>query len=307
LGDGILLLPFLATRRKFLQASAAAAATGVLAIAADATIFEPNRPKLVRIEVTLARLPKTWDGLRVVQLSDFHYDERFSVAPLRKAIDVVNGLQPDLVVLTGDFVTVPLLSHHFRDEKRAADAAEPCAHLLSQLRARFGTLAILGNHDADSDPHRITEILQARDIQVLRNRSIPFEQGGTRFWLAGVDDVLVGEPDLDMALRQVPKNETVILLVHEPDFADTVARRPVDLQLSGHSHGGQVRVPLLGAAYLPPLARKYPWGLRRIGPLTLYTNAGIGTIRVPVRLNCPPEITLITLRAAVGRHGRPER
>lgn len=253
----------------------------------------------------LARLPEDWDGLRVAQLSDFHYDQHFSVMPLRRAIDMVNRLHPDLVVLTGDFVTVPLLSHYL--QKRAADAAEPCARLLSRLYARFGMLAILGNHDAGSDSNRIIAILHAQNIPVLRNRSISLEQGGTRLWLAGVDDALKGQLDLDLALRQVPQNETVILLAHEPDIADTVARKPVDLQLSGHSHGGQVRFPLLGAPYLPPLGRKYPWGLRRIGPLTLYTNAGIGTIRMPLRFNCPPEITLITLRAAAGRGTKPAR
>ena len=154
-------------RRWFLQTSALAA--GAFALAADATIFEPNHPKVVQVDVPLARLPEAWDGLRVVQLSDFHYDEHFSVTPLRRAIDLVNRLRPDLVVLTGDFVTVPLLAHSSQDEKRAADAAEPCALLLSRLNARFGTLAILGNHDADSDPHRIIDILHAQNISVLQN------------------------------------------------------------------------------------------------------------------------------------------
>lgn len=102
---------------------------------------------------------------------------------------------------------------------------------------------------------------------------------------------------MDATLKSVPREEAVVLLSHEPDYADEVARYPVDLQLSGHSHGGQVRLPLLGAPWLPEGAQKYPWGLRKVGNLTLYTNAGLGTIRVPVRLNCPPEITLFTLRA----------
>jgi len=231
-------------------------------------------------------------------MSDFHYDEHFSVLPLRSAIDIVNPLQPDLVVLTGDFVTVPAFKHYFKNAKKAAEAVEPCAHLLGQLRARLGIFAILGNHDIGTDPHRITDNLQGRGIAVLRNRSISLEQGGQRLWLSGVDDVLERKSDMELALRGVPRDEPVVLLVHEPDCADRVARYPVDFQLSGHSHGGQVRIPLVGALYLPPLARKYPWGLRRIGPLTLYTNAGIGTIGMPVRFNCPPEITLFTLRAA---------
>jgi len=155
---------------------------------------------------------------------------------------------------------------------------------------------ILGNHDAGSDPNRITEALQAKGITVLRNRSIPFEEAGQRLWLAGLDDVLEERSDLDLTLRPVPKSEPVILLAHEPDYANFVSHYPVDLQLSGHSHGGQVRFPLIGAPYLPPLGKKYPRGLHRIRGLTLYTNVGIGTIRLPVRFCCPPEVTLFTLR-----------
>lgn len=290
------------TRRKFLQMGAAAAALSSVAIAGDGLIFEPNRPLLVSIEVPLTRLAESWDGFRIAQLSDFHYDDHFSVVPLRKAIDLVNGLQPDLVVLTGDFVTGAWKSFHRHNTRResriAARAIEPCAQWLTQIRAHSGILAILGNHDAGTDPAHITAVLQSNAIPVLCNRSISLERQGSRLWIAGVDDVLEGKPNLDMALGGIPSAEPVVLLVHEPDWADQVVKYPVDLQISGHSHGGQVRIPLLGAPYLPVLGRKYPWGLRRIGPLTLYTNAGIGTIRMPVRINCPPEVTLFTLRAA---------
>jgi predicted MPP superfamily phosphohydrolase len=134
----------------------------------------------------------------------------------------------------------------------------------------------------------------------LRNRSVAFARAGVRLWFAGTDDVLEGHANLQLTLEGIPPEEPVILLAHEPDFAVHAARFPVDLQLSGHSHGGQIRLPLLGAPVLPPLARRYPWGLHRIGGLTLYTNVGIGTIALPVRFLCPPEITLITLRAAGG-------
>jgi len=132
----------------------------------------------------------------------------------------------------------------------------------------------------------------------LRNRSVPLERNGARLWLAGLGDVLEGKYDLKQALKGIPKPEPVVLLVHEPDFAGYV--KDVDLQLSGHSHGGQIRFPLLGAPVLPVMGRRYPRGLRRIGPLTLYTNVGIGTIWLPMRLNCPPEVTLLTLRATAG-------
>ncbi len=299
-------MSLLPTRRKFLRIGAAGAALGAVALAGDGVIFEPNRPRLISIEVPLARLHESWDGFRIAQLSDFHYDDYFSVVPLRKAIVVVNDLRPELIVLTGDFVTSPLQERRRRSMPElleAAKAIEPCALLLSQLRAKSGVVAILGNHDVGTAPSHIISVLESYGIPVLKNRSLPLERQGNRLWLAGVDDVLDGKPDLGLALKGIPASEPVLLLAHEPDWADYVAKYPIDLQLSGHSHGGQIRIPIIGAPYLPDLARKYPWGLRRIGPLTLYTNTGIGTVRIPVRFNCPPEITLITLRA-VPRLGR---
>ncbi|MGA8491690.1 MAG: metallophosphoesterase [Terriglobales bacterium] len=284
------------TRRRFLQVAAGVAATGALALGEDIVILEPNRPILRAVEVELARLPTAFDGFTIAQLSDFHYDER-SAVPIKAAVEIVNSLHPDLVVLTGDFVTVPPFHRRFHSAKRATEAAEPCADLLSQLRARLAILSVLGNHDVESDPRRITEILDSRGLPVLRNRSIPIEQAGSRIWLSGLDDVWEGDPDIQGTLRRVPNDEPVVLLVHEPDYADKAVRYSIDLQLSGHSHGGQIWLPGIGAPWLPALARKYPRGIYRIGPLTLYTNMGLGTIRLPIRLNCRPEVTLFTLRS----------
>ena len=285
------------SRRKFLQGAAAATAAGVLAIGVDAAVFEPNDPKVVRLEVSINRLPEVFNGLTIVQLSDFHYGELCAI-PIRKAVEIVKKLQPDIVVLTGDFITVPVWSHFLHDKNRAANDAEPCARMLRELKPPMGMFAVLGNHDLNSDPRWITEIIESNGIPVLRNRSVPIEKGSARFWLAGVDDVLDGKPDLDLTLHAVPPAESVILLAHEPDFADQATRYPIDLQLSGHSHGGQIWLPGIGAPWLPPLGREYPRGLRKIDNLSLYTNIGLGTIRLPIRLNCPPEITLLTLHSS---------
>jgi predicted MPP superfamily phosphohydrolase len=274
--------------------------TGAVGLGEDTILLEPNRPIVRSIEVRLARLPAAFEGFTIAQLSDFHYDEYFSATPIKAAVDIANNLHPDLVVLTGDFVTVPLY-RQFHARKRAANAAEPCAALLSALHSRLGTVSVLGNHDVASDAPRIIEILHSHGLPVLRNRSIPIEQGGSRIWLCGLDSIWEGNPDMDHALKGVPAEELVVLLVHEPDFADEAAYYPVDLQLSGHSHGGQIWLPGIGAPWLPTLAKRYPRGLYRIGPLTLYTNVGLGTIRLPIRLNCPPEVTLFTLRPAEGR------
>jgi uncharacterized protein len=288
-------LSFSTSRRKFLKTAAAVAAAGALAVVGDGVIFEANRPKVVSIEIPLLRLGEAWDGFKIAQLSDLHYDDYFSVVPIRRTVDLIQGLQPDLVVVTGDFITSPFVRSRAQ-LIQAARAIEPCAVLLAQMHAPFGILASLGNHDVSTDPAHISAVLQSHGISVLRNRSVPLERDGGRLWFSGVDDVLTGKPDLKQALKGVPATEPVVLLAHEPDFADYVSH--TDLQLSGHSHGGQIRIPLVGAPYLPVMGRKYPQGLRKIGPLTLYTNAGIGTIVVPMRLHCPPEITLITLRRA---------
>jgi hypothetical protein len=217
---------------------------------------------------------------------------------MRAAIEMVNQLTPDLVVLTGDFVTLPMFANHFNGRRRAALDAEPCAQLLSQLRARVGKFSVLGNHDVGANRRIISDILNSHDLPALHNRSIPLERAGARIWLSGLDDYLDGSPDIALALQGIPRDEAVVMLIHEPDAADAVKKFPVDLQLSGHSHGGQIWIPGFGAPWLPRLARKYPRGLHQLGSLTLYTNLGLGTIRLPIRLNCPPEVTLITLRAA---------
>jgi uncharacterized protein len=278
-------------RRRFLGLTAT---LGAAAVMGDSVLLEPNRPELVRLALALPRWPEALDNFKIAVLSDFHYDPVFSVHPLRSAIPIVNALQPDLIALTGDFVSVPLLGG---SRRRAAYAAEPCARLLQQMKARLGLWAVMGNHDASTDPNLITSILRATGIQVLSNQSTPVEHANARFWLSGVDDVLEQDSDLDSALANVPNDEPTILLAHEPDYADYVARHPVDLQISGHSHGGQVRLPFLPPFYEPPLARKYIAGLYKVGPLTLYTNRGLGTIGVPIRFDCPPEITLITVRS----------
>jgi predicted MPP superfamily phosphohydrolase len=285
------------TRRQFLRGTAAAGLAGSFLAGADAVAVEPNRPIVKRVDVPLRRLPKAFHGYTVAQLSDFHFDPHFSAVPIRRAVQITNALHPDLIVLTGDFVTAPFPHRFFPNSKPAANAAKPCAKILAGLQAPSGVWAILGNHDVETDPDRVVQYLRDQSIQVLINQSTVIEKQGKRLWMCGTCDG-PGESDIFKSLHGVPAGEPVILLAHEPDVADIVAQFSVDLQLSGHSHGGQVRLPLLGALYLPRLARKYPRGLRQIGSLTLYTNVGIGTMGLPIRWNCPPEITLFTLLSA---------
>ena len=158
-------------------------------------------------------------------------------------------------------------------------------------------IAVLGNHDHWNGAEIVAGALSERGIRVLRNQNYVIERESSKLWIAGIDDALEGRADLPRTLAGVPAQEATILLAHEPDFADYAAGFPVDLQLSGHSHGGQVRIPGIGPIVLPAMARKYHTGLNRVGRMQVYTSCGIGVINPPVRLNCPPEVTLITLQA----------
>jgi predicted MPP superfamily phosphohydrolase len=281
----------LETRRRFLRRSVGGLAFATLG--GYSWFFEPHVPIVEQVEISLPRLPEQFDGLKIVQLSDLHYGPHISSTDLAAVVKTTNRLHPDVAVITGDFVTVQL----FRGPSQAQTDAELCAIELAGLRARLGRFAVLGNHDHYAGADSVAETLNLNGIAVLRNCAAPVESDQARLWIAGVDDVLVHGADLEKAVRQVPKNEPTVLLAHEPDYADYVTQFRVDLQLSGHSHGGQVRIPFLGAPILPAMARKYPIGMRRVGRLQLYTNRGIGVIDPPVRFNCPPEITLLTLRS----------
>ena len=280
---------FSLTRRQFLKAAlrlSAGAALFASSGGAYSTLIEPRWLSVDRIEVALPRLPIDLDGFTLVQLSDFHHGTPASDDDLRAVVKTANQLKPDVIVLTGDYIT------------RSVEHLAPCAQVLGSLRATRGVFAILGNHDHWTDAELVASALAANSIPVLRNAAAPIERDGARLWLAGLDDVWEHKADLDRALHSVPKNEATILLAHEPDFADVASHYPIDLQLSGHSHGGQVRVPFFGAPILPWLGRKYPIGLQHAGALPVYTNRGIGMVNPPLRFNCRPEVTLLTLRTS---------
>lgn len=210
---------------------------------------------------------------------------------VEQAVGLAQAFRPDLAVLTGDFVSHPLGKPN---GPAGAYYAEPCADVFAAWKD-IPILAILGNHDWWNGAEIVAGALRERKLQVLRNASYAIERGKDRLWVAGVDDVFEKKADLPKALASVPESEATVLLAHEPDFADYSAKFPVDLQLSGHSHGGQVRVPGIGPIVLPKLARKYHTGLNNVGRLQVYTNRGLGVVNPPVRLNCRPEVTLLTL------------
>jgi len=249
--------------------------------------LEPDWLAVERVTVHVPGLPPALDGLRIAHLSDLHWGPYTAQREVRAAVEKANALAPDLIALTGDYVLY------------SADHARPCAHELAALRAPLGVYAVPGNHDYWTDIEVVTAQLRAAGLSLLRNAAHRLEVNGAALWLAGVDDVWERHHDLEATLVSVPLDEPVLLLVHEPDFADEVVRAPhrLVLQLSGHSHGGQVNLPLLGRPILPWLGQRYPAGLQAVpgSALQVYTNRGIGVTAPPLRFNCRPEVTLLTL------------
>ncbi|MGI9035819.1 MAG: metallophosphoesterase [Pyrinomonadaceae bacterium] len=237
-----------------------------------------------RVAINLKRLPKKLDGFRIAQLSDLHHSPFTSLELINEAIRIANNLAPEMFVLTGDFV-----SHDTRYIAPVADA-------LSRLASEFGSFACLGNHDHWTDAALVTDLLRGEGITVLINEGFRFKARGASFWLCGVDDLTLAKTDVKAALTGAREDEMKILLAHNPKILYRAARRGVDLMLSGHTHGGQVKLRDEEDKILP--TRRLTSGLYRRKNTQVYITRGIGTVVVPMRYHCPPEITLIELRTA---------
>lgn len=273
------------TRRRFLRLMAAMAGVALSGGALVALADQSQEPVVEYLQLPIPGLGAGMDGFRLVQLSDFHLYPFTRLELIRRCVELANGLAADVIVLTGDYV--------WREVEAIADLAP----VLAGLNARHGVFAIVGNHDHWTNVGRVVAGLRAAGLPVLQNAGVTLTQGGAALHLAGLDDGWSGHPDLKAALAGAPPEAPVVLLLHEPDLADRYAGYPrFVLQLSGHSHGGQVRLPGgHGALVLPHLGQRYDMGLYRVGPMWLYTNRGIGCIAEPFRFNCAPEITAVTL------------
>lgn len=259
-------------------------AAGV-AQAARAAFSEPFLITVEHQPVVLNKLPPALNGFKIVQLSDLHHSPFTGTEQIERAIEMANRLEPDIVALTGDYI-----SH---DRSYAA----ACAEMVGRLRARYGVYAVLGNHDHWTDAALITDLFRAEGIHVLVNEGLRFAHGDASFWLAGVDDTMVGLEDLPLALAGSIDSEMKLLLAHNPIILRRAARAGVDLVLSGHTHGGQVAWrPEKNLSGRP--RRRLLKGLGRRGQTQIYVTRGLGTVVLPIRYGCPPEVSLIELRNA---------
>jgi hypothetical protein len=280
----------LLTRRNFLRGSAIAVA-GMALYSGEIARHEIS---ILTHSIGINNLPDAFHGYRIAQVSDIHFDEYTEPFFVRRMVERVNSLKPDLVVLTGDFVSIGPLGRDF-----AYGAIFRCLEILRGIDAPRA--ACMGNHDSILGAPLLHPIFASYDVPLLMNQHCPIERDGQRMWLCGVGDFLTEVPDLDLTVPAAPDGP-VLLMCHAPDYADVVVAHPrghlVDLMLSGHTHGGQVRIPFLPPVRLPDGGQKYVEGLFRFKQMQLYVNKGIGTMGLPFRLNCPPEITLFRLQRA---------
>ncbi len=281
------------TRRRLLIAGSGLFIGGS-AGAAYARFFEPFWPAIERLTLDLPGLHDDLVGCSAVQLSDLHVGRDVPAEYLRRQMHAAMSLRPDLILLTGDYVTAGSL--RFREDLAA---------LLAILEAPLGVYAVLGNHDCGSySPQRrkvgpgladrVHEVLAETGIVVLRNERAVVARGAGRFQLVGVDDLWSGLCDVERAFAGCDERLPTVTLAHNPDTIELLRERPTHWVLCGHTHGGQVRVPFFGPLILPVRDRRYDAGLIQVGDQRLYVNRGIGFLE-PVRFNCRPEITLFTL------------
>lgn len=269
---------------------------GIGALAASAGPFyiqqiEPSWLDVSHVDVSLVSLPKAFNGYRIAQISDIHIGAWMNRERLANVVKQVLEQKPDLVVATGDF-----MFGHFWDDS-VSKAASDFIDVMKPLAEVHHVIAVLGNHDHWTNAERTREMLSLSGILELNNDILVLNSGDEQLFIAGVDDVMVGAHNLEAVLAKLPSDAHTILLAHEPDFADIAGQTgKFLLQLSGHSHGGQVVIPFSDPLVLPDWGRKYPSGLYNVLGMWLYTNRGVGMTEPFVRFNCRPEITVFTLR-----------
>ncbi len=259
--------------------------TGVEAY--QARYVNPYSPRLERVSL---RLPAGHDGLaglRIGFVTDTHVGPFIMPDDLARATDLVAREQPDLILLGGDYVS--------ESPRYAGGAAEVLWELVRETR--LGGYGVIGNHDLSVSRTKIQAAVAGVGIPILRNAAVSVPFGGDVLWIAGIDETLIGNPQPAATFQQIPRGAAALALWHEPQFAERAAAQGAFAQLSGHTHGGQIRLPGIGPVGLPADGKRYVIGLNHAAGMPIYTARGVGVYRPPMRFNCPPEVTIVTLVA----------
>lgn len=273
------------SRRRFLKRAAIGLAGLAVGGAVDALAVEPRWVRLTRPVVRIPSLGRAWDGVRIAHLTDLHVGRLIGLDYVRKVVKLTLAESPDVIVLTGDYVSrTPAITPEY-------------AAALKDLRAPLGQFAVLGNHDHWTDLARVQAMLKSAGISLLTNTHVLLRKNGDTLCLAGVGDLWEDKQRIERALGGVADEVPRILLSHNPDYAETMPASPrVDLMLCGHTHGGQVKIPFGPRPQLPIVYTKYAAGLNRGPHCPVYTSVGLGMVGIPVRFNCRPELPIITLK-----------
>lgn len=284
----------LVSRRQFMRLGVGGVA-GLGAASWHSLLFSPTNPVVTRHEVAIKGLPPAFSGLRVAQLSDLHFSGLVSREYLDKCVRLANSLEPDLLFLTGDYVTMEGWS---RRADITRNYIEPLAEILAPLRARIGRFAVLGNHDVAVGPRAVTTALTDAGILVMRDEAVALSRKGTRLPVVGLSDFGTQFVNQTRAFSGIDPDEPALILMHHPDLFEVGMAHRNGLVFAGHTHGGQVRIPFMKPFYVPSrFGAKYLSGLFRNGDLAMLVNRGLGVIHYRIRFNCRPEIFLVTLRA----------
>jgi uncharacterized protein len=272
-------------RRQFVKGLVAAPLVAVSAMSAYARLIEPYQYLISETDIYIRNLPKAFEGFRITQLTDIHHSRILGIEEVRRVVKIAQQTKPDLFVLTGDYTT---------SYRRYI---EPCAEALSILSAPEGVWAVLGNHDHYTDPELTTRALERQHITVLNNAHTSLQRGSDAIQLSGIDDWSWNATDWQRALSGLNANTPTILLSHQPSVLDLEQTQTVALILSGHTHGGQLKLPVIGApARFATQDLKYARGLFRSGDTQLYVSAGTGVIGLPLRFGVRPEIAVLRLQ-----------
>ena len=250
--------------------------------------FDARDFEIVSLNVKIPNLDPVFNDYRIVHISDIHLGQWISAKRIEGVVNLVNKQEPDLVAITGDSVSY-VVNEPVLDMLR----------FLKNLNPKDATVAVLGNHDHWIGADDIRRVMDESSILELENDVYTIKRGDATLHIAGVDSITLEKHDLDAVLEKLPESGPAILLAHEPDFADeSAATGRFSLQLSGHSHGGQMIIPGFGTPFRGSQFRKYPLGQYKVGEMVQYTNRGLGTNVFWIRINCPPEITLMKLQSS---------
>lgn len=252
-----------------------------------ARYIEPKQLRISRIQLQSEKIPKSFNNIKMVLFSDTHLGFNYSVEQFTDLITFINEIAPDIILFTGDLIDAP---NKYKE-------IGPVTQLLKELRAPFGKFSIYGNHDHGGYGTEIYKmIMEEANFALLKNEHKKvYNKMNDYIYICGLDDGMLGKPDPKKTFENIDANVFTILLAHQPDLVEMVKEYPIDVQLSGHSHGGQIQLPFIGPIFTPTGSTTYVEGFYEVGTTQLYVNRGIGTTRVPFRFLCPPELTIFTL------------